>query len=189
MSSRGIVRFGSWSPEIVRQFSAAHPGPLVSVGSGAGKLETRVESCLCVDPDPPADAEVAPVAASTTELVTNRPDLVGEAALMCVWCLPNDSSYDMEAVELLRPTAVLTLVEVYCGENGAAGGKRFHRWLKNPEGYRTVHTVGIRGENETDSVFKWVWLERLDQSCPPPELPGEVEGVGRGIDSGECVIS
>lgn len=152
---------------------------MISVGSGPGALEFEAGRVMCVDPDPPADCCVAPVAATVADLLRDRPELPDDCTLLLCWCLPNASTYDMEAVELLRPRAVLSLVERFCSSNGAAGGKAFHRRMVDQpwaEGYRIVHRTTVEGE--TSASFQWIWWERADAKEPDHNLPTVVRGHG-----------
>jgi len=61
-------------------------------------------------------------------------DLSDEEIAKCVaasivWPYPNDSTYDMEAVEKLKPKFILTVVET----TGGAGGQQFLHWLASCE--------------------------------------------------------
>lgn len=170
-------------------FGRAYTVPLVSVGSGRAWLEWAAfgdddARCVCVDPAP-RGAVLMPQHATVEELVASRPELVGACTVLCCWCLPNDSTYDAEAVRLLRPLAVLTLVERFGGGYGAAGGARFHAFLEDPTGYRLVHTTSIEGARDDDGV-QWIWLERDDQPLHRPDLPTRAEPRCAAPD--ECSI-
>jgi len=121
----------------VRTAQAANPDcALISVGSGNGALESQI-GALCVDPDPLsykvtcrdlAEPYCAPSYANVEALIAAQPQLVGNAVLLLIWCNPNDSTYDYEAIQQLKPRAVVSLYELFYGGAGAAGGKRFHEW-------------------------------------------------------------
>ncbi len=64
---------------------------------------------------------MVPEAPSTEALVAARPELVGAAALLLQWPSPNDSVYDVDAIERLRPPLIIALWAC-CG---AAGGSVF----------------------------------------------------------------
>jgi hypothetical protein len=183
--SRGLERFGlDVSTKQLASVVGAFPGvPVVSVGSGPGILERTIDECITVDPAPPEGVVVT--ASTVDELLAVRPELVGECVLLLVWCLPNDSTYDWDAVQSLRPKAILTLLEQFDDSYGAAGGSKFHEFLKQPTGYRQVHRTGI--EDETGpSKFLWIHLDRNDQPHRAVWLRDEVEGRGR--PAGDCTI-
>jgi len=138
------------------------------------------DRCICVDPDAPG-ALTAPHYPTVEDLVRARPELVGACALVC-WCRPNDSTSNAQAVELLRPRAVLALIERDGGFHGSAGGCHgsaggLHIFLEAPEAhdpaYRTTHTTAIDGDygDYDDDGVKWVWLERADRPPYRPDLP------------------
>jgi len=189
----GVRRFGiDWSVRHLLEFARAHPGELVSVGSGCASLEWAAfgsdARCICVDPKVAPGTRLAPLAPSVGELLERRPELVGRATLLCNWCLPNDSAYDMEAVELLKPPAVLALIERFHGSYGAAGGRRFHAFTEEPaaHGYRSAHRTRLEGDRE--SAVEWIWLERADQPPRRPALPRRLE-AREPSQSGACRIA
>lgn len=115
------------------------PRAVVSVGSGSGKLEKRlceigVQNLIAVDPSPEAPegmvgdgvVHMKPQFATVDALLEARPDLKGQCVLFIGWALP-DCVYDIEAIQKLEPTSVIS---VY-GRAGAAGGHAFRSWLKS----------------------------------------------------------
>ena len=189
----GVRRFGiDWSVRHLLEFARAHPGEMVSVGSGCASLEWAAfgsdARCICVDPKLTPGARIAPLAPSVGELVEQRPELVSAATLLCNWCLPNESAYDMEAVELIKPPAVLALIERFHGSYGAAGGERFHTFIEEPaaHGYRVAHRTRLEGDRE--SAVEWIWLERADQPPRRPALPRRLE-AREPCQSGACRIA
>lgn len=190
--SPGARRFGAeMCVRHLVDLGRAHPGPIVSVGSGCAYLEYAAyggdDRCICVDPDAPY-ALIVPHYPTVEDLVRARPELVGACTLVCCWCRPNDSTYDAEAVRLLRPLAVLALIERDGGCHGSAGGRRFHIFLEAPDAhdppYRTTHTTAIDGDYDDDGV-KWVWLERADRPPYRPDLPTRA----RARCQSECVVA
>jgi hypothetical protein len=51
------------------------------------------------------------------------------------WCEPNESTYDYEAIIKLKPIAVLSIYEIFGGQNGAAGGEMFYNWTNDNSDY------------------------------------------------------
>lgn len=177
MLSRGIQRFGE--DQCLEHLAAVRSWhddvPMVSVGSGPGELERRAGDVVCVDPAPPDGCRVD--APTVPDLIRDRPELVGNCTALLCWCLPNGSTYDMEAVELLRPRAVLSLLERFGDGYGAAGGQLFHeRMVDRPraEGYRIVHRTLVAGDGV--GAFQWIWWERADAPEPEHALASVVHG-------------
>ena len=119
---------------------------IYSVGSGSATIEARCEiegaRIVCVDPDPSSycgpdeRVMIQPLYSSAKDAATDRPDTVGDCALMLIRASPDRASYDYNALETLRPKLVLS---VYCVD-GTDGSMNFHAML---------HSAGI------PSQFKW----------------------------------
>lgn len=111
---------------------------VVSVCSGNGCHQAVLSRMypdipiLCVEPKPeslaayPTDGTYfkRPDYATASELIRDRPDIVGACVMLLVW---TDSrlDYDMEAIEQLSPMSIVVLYDWM----GSAGGDRFNRWM------------------------------------------------------------
>ena len=135
-TNRGVRSFGI---EVVREVlllfkQTCDPFPVVSVGSGNGCVESLVPGIICVDPVP--DSYLGPPIYqqpdydTVRDLLIAKPEIKGNCVLFLNWCDPDDSTYDFDAVVALQPIAVLCIIETFVGENGCAGGERFHKWLQ-----------------------------------------------------------
>lgn len=112
--------------------------PLVSVGSGLGLNERRLETdlninILCIDPKPHSfnnqgDEKKChmPDYSLVDDLIKEKADLIGNCNLMLCWPYPNESTYDIEAIVKLKPSSVLIVYESL----GGAGGNQLHNWLE-----------------------------------------------------------
>lgn len=113
---------------------------VVSVGSGGGELERLlaelgVRELTCVDPKPGSwpgsgvkasvGEDMAPAFASVADLLKARPEDKGACVLFLGWPFPNESCYDIEAVQLLEPTSVVSVMSM----DGAAGGTELLSWM------------------------------------------------------------
>lgn len=129
----------------VRQVELATPDlRWISVGSGNGALEAKIGNVICVDPDPLSynsdglssglkEPYCAPSYAYLDQLLAADPSVIGACRLLLNWCPPNDSDFDYQAIQALKPVAVLSIYERFAGGNGAAGGRKFHEWYdENP---------------------------------------------------------
>ena len=184
---------------------AAKPDPstlsLVSIGSGCGAFESLLrESCgvkiLGVDPAPLSwdfaqdlDAPfVEPTCATVADLGDLRPD---QCLLLFNWCAPNDSTYDAEALALLKPDAFLVVYEIYEGRNGAAGSESFFEAIHGPgSAYRLVGQIqGVGSEygpmGPVTLDMRMQWWELKDAERPGRYDSPELQDVG---DQG-CVLS
>lgn len=161
-----------WIASLSQRYSL----PWVSVGSGNGALESRCSGdWLLVDPEPLSYASQglsqpyrAPDYASVEQLLGARPQLRGRCLLLLNWPLPNASSYDREAIELLQPVAVLALTELFYGGHGAAGSRRLQEWRESGA-YALVREARLVGDEvELDIRLSWWQAPSL---APPPDEP------------------
>lgn len=127
--------------DVVATFLRAFPEelPIISVGSGSGETEYALKERLpnrrfiLVDPDPESWTKypkehtryLKPDVDTVDTLIQNMPELVANCVLFLPWPLPDECSYDYEAVCLLRPKGILLGFESI----GASGGLLLHCWL------------------------------------------------------------
>ena len=119
---------------------------LFSIGSGSARIESQCEKeghrVICVDPEPdsylgPSESVmIRPLYAAASEVATDRPDVVGNCAVMLVRTDPGDP-YDCKALEILRPKIAFV---IFCVD-GTDGSMQFHAML---------HKAGL------PSQFKWM---------------------------------
>lgn len=135
----------SWQNEIPYEVSAAYVKamasnkPIISVGSGIGEFEKKMEnelkqSIICIDPHPTSFNDVTekkhmhlPDFAKVDDLIQQKPHLVGQCHLLLLWSTPNESCYDIEAVAKLNPIDIIVVYETL----GGAAGRQMHIWLKS----------------------------------------------------------
>lgn len=174
---------------------------LVSIGSGCGAFESLLrEFCsghvhiVGVDPAPLSfdaaqdlDAPfVEPTYATAAEVL--RPD---PCLLLFNWCAPNDSTYDAEALVLLKPEAFLVVYEIFEGGSGAAGSRSFFEAIHGPaSAYRLVGQIqGVGSEygpmGPVTLDMRMQWWELKDTERPGRYDSPELQEVG---DQG-CVLS
>jgi hypothetical protein len=114
------------------------PISIVSVGSGNGVLERQISNelktdIICVDPDPesyekyPTNMSLAmiPQYNNVVSLIKSKPDLIGNCILLIGWSSPNDTTYDLEAIDALKPSRIVLIYET----TGIAGSFSLHKWL------------------------------------------------------------
>jgi hypothetical protein len=189
--------------ETFLQHHAAQPDvstlSLVSIGSGCGAFESLLrDSCgvkiIGVDPAPLSfdaaqDLEapfVEPAYALAEEVP--RPD---PCLLLFNWCEPVDSTYDSEALALLKPDAFLVVYEIYEGGAGAAGSRSFFKAIHGPgSAYRLVGQIQGVGSTPvawgtTVTDVRMQWWERKETDRPAHYDSPELQQVG---DQG-CVLS
>lgn len=136
---------------------------IVSVGSGTGAYEFEISEgrpdlrarLILVDPAPSSfqpvrsnGREIAPHYATVTDLVAARPEVVGHCIVLLLWALPNDMSYDADAIDALQPRGIVSLTEAIDPPHAcAAGSTRFHSTYLSPtsdSGYRIVSEARYR---------------------------------------------
>jgi hypothetical protein len=178
------------------------PPPIISVGSGTAELEYLVQTAtsnkiewICVDPNPTSfilqgkKIFIEPAYKYVDDLVRSRPDVVGKCLLFLNWCSPGNSEYDMEAVKLLQPAAILTTIDFHNGGAGAAGGFLFHSFLKS-KSYNTMFStklyykpltpgsvIDIEGETIALKPYelKFIWLQNPKLYMNKVSLPTTYE--------------
>ena len=195
--NKAIVHFGIKTVmDNMRQFIANYPTDiaLISVGSGNGALESRItEDCgkniICVDPDPKSYYRIpeivkVPDYPLVKDLVSASPEIVGNCLLLLNWCNPNDSEYDFEAIQLLKPIAFISIYESFLGDSGAAGGEKFFKYIHNTDEYNLIHlTAGI------ESGLRIEWYQRSNvEHVPTHDLETEVELEIPWEEDKKCLI-
>lgn len=141
--------------------------PIISMGSGTGVIEYLAKkknndiNWICIDNDITMNF---PLGAnqyinqplmnidynSCDELIINKPDIINNCILFLNWCLPNDSTYDFDAIIKLKPIAVLSIYELFDGSNGAAGGELFYNWTENNTDYHLKEEYNLYTDNDDD---------------------------------------
>ena len=127
--------------QIIAVFNALPIRKIISVGSGSGTLEEILNRgdfhVYTVEPEPgmwndcAPDLVARPTASSVSELLTTRPDIFNNFILLLNFCLPNASSYDMDAITATDPSIIVAIVESL----GGAGGDAFWGWINEQEIY------------------------------------------------------
>lgn len=133
--------------------------PLVSVGCGSALIERSVRSLtknefIMVDPAPNSYYKMThfenhvkefglPIDyAYTKDLAYKRPELtVGRACLLFLnWCSPGEDDYDLEAIRILKPRAILVIIDT----KERAGSKQFHAFQNKPNIYKPLSIHNVR---------------------------------------------
>lgn len=68
----------------------------------------------------------------TSDLIVDKPKLISANHLLLIWSFPNESVYDVEAIELLKPKYITIVYEA----GGVAGGEQLHIWLESNDIYK-----------------------------------------------------
>ena len=150
-------------------FCSAYPGMQpISVGSGNGILEycyakkytESREQILCVDPASLSfnSGELsipfqAPNYDSVRSLLQANPQLGRNCVLILNWPNPNESTYDLEAVQELQPCGFFTTLE-HWGDSGSAGSRIFHSFLQSTKDYILAHRISLN-KSEQDICIEW----------------------------------
>lgn len=143
----GLNLFTRYVDTLNREFPNA---PFVEVGSGNGVLARYVQSVLgisieLVDPNPntfipaPSDVSQRAVHKNVDALLYKKPELKKNCVLILNWAPPGPS-YDLYAIQVMKPCHVLAIYETDVGtELGSAGGDDFRQWLsRGCKGYSVV---------------------------------------------------
>ena len=115
--------------------------PIISVGSGDAQVEyqfIRKHYCpiICVDPKPDEFTQgriyVEPEYDYVSNLIKDKPELVGNCHLLLIWPYPNESTYDVEAIKALDPVSFILIYE----STGSSGGTQLlEEYLPTQEDY------------------------------------------------------
>ncbi len=151
--------------DIINSFYNKYKLPIVSMGSGVGAIEYLAKQnnknidwiCIDIDNNPinfPSNSKdyinkpfMNIDYNSCDELISSNSSIVNNCIIFLNWCLPNNSSYDFEAIIKLKPIAVLSIYEEYDGGNGSAGGKMFYNWTKNNNDYHLKEEYSLYADN------------------------------------------
>jgi hypothetical protein len=68
------------------------------------------------------------------DLVITRPELVGANQLLIIWSFPNEYTYDVDAIVLLKPKRITIIYEA----SGSAGSESLHKWIATNEVYKIL---------------------------------------------------
>jgi hypothetical protein len=155
-------------------YNDSHNIPIISMGSGTGVIEhmattsyyskyNKLMNWICIDIDNnpldfPSQARThmnAPLMKidynSVDQLIDDKKEIVGKCILFLNWCLPNDSTYDFDAIIKLKPLAVFSIYEVYNDSFGAAGGEKFFDWTVNNQDYTLKETYTLCSQYHDDN--------------------------------------
>jgi hypothetical protein len=154
---------------------------IISVGSGNGVQEHYLSvvlkrSIICVDPDPESFEPYPdtgffqiPDYDDVKLLIKFKPELINNCILFLNWPAPNNSFYDIEAIELLKPKGILLIYESL----GGAGGSKLQKWiqqiggpsknwylfskqnLKNNKYYIDQVQIYVCNENQNPILYKY----------------------------------
>jgi hypothetical protein len=131
------------------KFMAMHADTIVSIGSGCGTVDNIFKSFwndfFLVDPHLPHetiycrkdDNKVILESdfACVTDLITSKPDIVGECGVFIMYPYPSKDAYDLAAIKALNPKVVLISYEY----TGSSGSEQLLEWLINQTDY--VHVA------------------------------------------------
>ena len=110
--------------------------PIISVGSGSGAFEKYLDekfktNIICVDPLKEIYIETSqkyqkkPAFPYVHDLIKINSHYIGNCMLILNWCEPNRSTYDYDAIKLLKPNFLFLITE----PSGTASGNKFLNWL------------------------------------------------------------
>lgn len=163
--NKGIKSFGSENViNIISSFYNTYNLPIISMGSGSGVIEYLSKQkndkidWNCIDSSNivnfPIHTNSKPLMdinyASCDKIIEVNPSIVGNCILFLNWCLPNESTYDFEAIIKLKPIAILSIYEIYKGSNGAAGGEMFFNWIHYNTDYQHKELYALYPDDTHD---------------------------------------
>ncbi len=134
---------------------------IISVGSGTADtefsfLKRNGVEIICIDPYPYSHSyegsdytiKIQPKYRYVDDLIKFEPEVVGNCHLLLIWPLPNKSTYDIEALEKLKPLSMVIIYE----PTGTSGGSKFleNEWRKD---YLEMHSKTVRLMTRHDSFY------------------------------------
>jgi len=207
--NRAIKSFGEDVViEHIHEFYQAYKLPIVSVGSGTGKIESMAKQkypeieWICVDPMPGTFLSdqtiyIRPDYDYVDTLIEDNPEIIGSCVVFLNWCYPN-LDYDYEAIEKLSLLGILTIYAYEFEQDSddkhpsIAGGEKFINWLNEQSSYETIHESRLRyyfDYNLEDIVqMEILWLN--DKMFPiedGSQLEGEYESQVQADEKGCCI--
>lgn len=142
---------------------------IVSVGSGQGLFEFMV-ICWLRWLLRRTNIKFSLVAVEPADYPTfyKRPDysFVGEMRdkrcdiLILNWCLPNMSTYDYDAIQLLKPKSIFSLYG-----DGPAGGIKFREWAAQNQSRRVYHISKMRPYDDPEMDRIYEMINQIKKSC------------------------
>jgi len=143
--------------------------PIISVGAGTAEIERDLppnvrQRIVLVDPVSEPSSEIPGPVYSTVSNYLKKNGKPESCVLLLIWPSPEDSTYDIEAVEQLDPDDIIVYYENPPGWNsGAAGGRLFHQFLGNPQarGYELLANEWHQYRTERSWGTKYLKLEWL----------------------------
>ena len=184
--------------DIIQRMAETYPGKLiVSIGSGNAALEAYAQNettrFICIDPNPlsysPGPLHIEPDYDNVENLIKSRPDLVENCLLLLNWCDPNESSYDYDAIQALKPLAILSLYEVCYGGNGAAGSKLFYDWTQNCSDYILVESYCFAKQRERGLMDMRInWHQTTQIPCKEDAVVNYVDPASISSCQEGCLI-
>ena len=208
----GIKSFGYKNVvDIISSFYDKYKLPIVSMGSGTGVIEYLSKNnnnnidWICIDNDetmnfPPNASQfinkplMKIVYNSCDQLIDYTPSIVGNCILFLNWCLPNDSTYDFEAIIKFKPIAVLSIYEEFDGISGAAGGEMFYNWTKNNTDYHLkeeYHLYANEFHEDDDEIMdiRISWWQSISLNDIDDVIGKGFPCLYSGNRKSQCVIS
>lgn len=187
-----LLSFGlDYSIDFLHRVVCTYPDKhIISVGSGSAFFEYQYVSkyckeIICIDPAPFSwsynktlkKSFIEPKYPTTEVLIENDNTVIGNCILILNWCPPNESDFDYQAVQLLKPVAIFTTLEKFNGGFGAGGGLNFHNYLdrqNEDKVYKQVHITKLT-ESSMDFQIQWWQLFDLQNSPNLIDLPHSVK--------------
>lgn len=126
--------------EIISYFRcilSQHDLPIISVGSGDGSVEYKLDQelktdIICVDNssgmfEDPIKYEFikTPKYKTVEDLIDKESELVEKNILFINWPYPNISTYDLDSIYLLKPKFIIIVYDC----TGGAGSLYLHKWF------------------------------------------------------------
>ena len=177
----------SWYDElgydfIVKCLSKLDDSPIVSIGSGTCGHEINLEKLInrkiiCVDPegkfssDGPIKEERKPDFATAKDYLAANPD--GSCHMLIIWPDPNFSTYDVEAIQLLKPKTITIVYE----STGGSGGATLSTWLESIGGPK----AGWDDNNAAKNLYPEIKYKIVDMLEKPFKTKSVLDSYNHAV--------
>ena len=159
---------------------------IVSVGCGNGKYEYEISKSnqnlrnkfILVDPNPesfeeyPSDGKYLKINYNhTSDLIKDKPDVISNCVLLLIWpysSYTDDSNYDYEAIELLKPNSIICLYEVPRNMDiGSSGSTKLINFFDKINDYKEISTTRYGYKGQMGNIYpKIKWIAKKNSKVP-----------------------
>jgi len=114
---------------------------------------------ICIGPSPIQHPSIISVR-NIYEALHNKLQILSKASLFLPYHLATTSRADVEAIRVLKPTAVVAIYDI----TGYSHSPKFHIWMQSPKPYATTHCDCVKTPMRVTALRVW---RRIDTITDP----------------------